>query len=119
MDQTKVRFGQSSTLKHYPSNINIFFRTVGDKPPKEVSPADIDAFIDQHITAGLNPTTISRRVWCIPSFYEYFDSCQLAHFRTKSHKVAILAQTFHVTLCLIILTVSLELESKRYIGSMK
>jgi site-specific recombinase XerD len=68
----KRRFSQSSTPKHYLSDINIFFRTVGYKPPEEVTSADIDAFIDHQIAAGLSPTTINRRVCCIRSFFEFF-----------------------------------------------
>lgn len=81
MDQTKAsfeqylkrRFGQSSTPKHYLSDIRIFFRTIGNKPPEEVTPFDIDTFIDQQIAAGLSPTTINRRVCCLRSFFEFFN----------------------------------------------
>lgn len=65
------RFGQSSTPKHYLSDLRIFIRRVGDKAAQDVTPADVDAFVDDQIDHGLSPTTINRRLACIRSFFEY------------------------------------------------
>ena len=65
------RFGQSSTPKHYLSDLRIFIRTIGDKKPQDVTPADIDTFVDDQIDRGLSPVTINRRLACIHSFFEY------------------------------------------------
>lgn len=65
------RFGQSSTPKHYLSDLRIFTRIIGNKAVKDVTPSDIDAFVDDQIDRGLSPTTINRRLACIHSFFEY------------------------------------------------
>lgn len=56
------RLGQSSTLKHYISDLNIFIGAVGNKAPQALTAEDIDTFADQQITAGLSPATIKRRL---------------------------------------------------------
>src|SRR5688572_4796258 len=66
----KRRFGQSSTRKHYLSDLNIFITFIGDKAPDAVTSADIDRFVDQQIAAGLSPSTINRRLSCLHSFFE-------------------------------------------------
>jgi len=67
----KRRFSQSSTLKHYLSDLNIFSTFIGDKAPDAVTSAEIDRFVDQQIVAGLSPTTINRRLSCLHSFFEF------------------------------------------------
>ncbi|MGB3716999.1 MAG: tyrosine-type recombinase/integrase [Candidatus Promineifilaceae bacterium] len=74
------RFSQSSTPKHYLSDLRIFIRVIGDKAAKDVTPVDIDAFVDYQITQGLSPATINRRLACIHSFFE-----QLAAERREHH----------------------------------
>ncbi|MBI3941567.1 MAG: tyrosine-type recombinase/integrase [Chloroflexi bacterium] len=70
----KRRFGQSSTLKHYTSDLKIFFRIVGDKAPAVVTPQDIDAFVDHQIALGLRPATINRRLASLHTCFEYLAS---------------------------------------------
>jgi site-specific recombinase XerD len=68
----KRRFGHSSTLKHYHSDLNIFIEFIGaDKAPEAVTAADIDAFVDYQIAAELKPSTINRRSATLHSFFEY------------------------------------------------
>ena len=68
----KRHFGQSSTLKHYHSDLNIFIDSLSsEKMPEAVTPHDIDGFIDQQIAAGRKATTINRRLACLHSFFEY------------------------------------------------
>ncbi len=74
----KRRFGQSSTLKHYRSDLKIFIDTIGNKAPEAITPQDIDAFVDQQIAAGLSPTTINRRLSSLHTFFEYLASEKLA-----------------------------------------
>ena len=53
MDQARVRFeqylkrrfGQSSTLKHYSSDLNIFIDTVGNKATEAITAEDIDTAV--------------------------------------------------------------------------
>jgi site-specific recombinase XerD len=73
------RFGQSSTPKHYLSDLRIFIRIIG-KAVKDVTHADIDAFVDDQIAQELRPATINRRLACIHSFFE-----QLAAERPEHH----------------------------------
>ena len=40
------RYNHSSTPKHYLSDLRIFIRIMGDEATMDVSPADIDAFVD-------------------------------------------------------------------------
>jgi site-specific recombinase XerD len=67
----KRRFGQSSTLKHYLSDLSIFARVIGVKDPEAVTPMDVDTFIDHQVAAGLSPTTINRRLSTIRTFFEF------------------------------------------------
>jgi hypothetical protein len=45
----KRHFGQSSTAKHYLSDLTIFVDIIGKKAPEDVTPVDIDAFIDHQL----------------------------------------------------------------------
>ena len=82
MDQARVRFeqylkrrfGQSSTLKHYISDLNIFIDAIDNKAPERVTAEDIDTFVDQQIAARLSPATINRRLASLHTFFEYLAS---------------------------------------------
>jgi site-specific recombinase XerD len=79
MDQARVRFerylnrrfGQSSTLKRYISDLNIFIDVIGNQAPESVTAEDIDTFVDNQIAAGLSPATINRRLASLHTFFEY------------------------------------------------
>jgi site-specific recombinase XerD len=82
MQQTRARFReylnrrhrQSSTPKHYLSDLDIFMRTVVDKAPEDISVRDIDRFIDSQIAAELKPATINRRLASLHTFFEFLAS---------------------------------------------
>jgi len=82
MDQARDRFiqyinrcyGQSTTPKCYASDLDIFLRTIGNKEPEAVNAADVDAFIDGQLAAGLSSITINRRLATIHTFFEYLAS---------------------------------------------
>lgn len=82
MRQARARFRdylnrhhrQSSTGKHYLSDLDIFMRTVVDKAPEDVTVRDIDRFIDNQITAELKPATINRRLASLHTFFEFLAS---------------------------------------------
>ena len=67
MQQARTRFRaylnrrhrQSSTGKHYLSDLDIFMRSVVDKAPEDISVRDLDHFIDSQIAAELKPATIN------------------------------------------------------------
>lgn len=65
------RYGQSSTPKHYLSDLRISISIIGEKAPHDVITEDVDAFVDDQIDRGLTPVTIKRRLACIHSFFEY------------------------------------------------
>jgi site-specific recombinase XerD len=56
------------------SDMRIFVRHVGDKPPVEVSVKDIDSFMDQQATQGLSPATMNRRLAALHTFFEFLAS---------------------------------------------
>jgi integrase/recombinase XerD len=68
------RFGQSSTAKHYISDLKIFVETLGKQAPEAITAADVDTFVEQQIAAELSPTTINRRLAGLHTFFEYLAS---------------------------------------------
>ena len=70
----KRHFGQSSTAKHYLSDLTIFIDVIGKKAPKDVTSVDIDVFIDHQIAAGLKPATINRRLSSLRTLFEFLAS---------------------------------------------
>ena len=82
MQQARTRFReylnrrhrQSSTAKHYLSDLDIFIRTVVDKAPEDISVRDIDRFIDSQLAAELKPATINRRLASLHTFFEFLAS---------------------------------------------
>ncbi len=68
------RFGQSSTAKHYLSELRIFIETVGKQVPETVTAIDVDHFVEQRMAAGLSPATINRRLAGLHTFFEYLAS---------------------------------------------
>ncbi len=68
------RFGRSITSKCYTSDLDIFLNTICEKAPEAVAAADVDAFIDSQLAAGLSPITINRRLATIHTFFEYLAS---------------------------------------------
>lgn len=68
------RFGQSSTSKHYISDLKIFVETVGKQTPEAITAADVDRFVEQQMAAGLSAATINRRLAGLHTFFEYLAS---------------------------------------------
>jgi site-specific recombinase XerD len=65
------RHPDRSTKKHYASDLNIFIRFMGNKSAREVSVADIDAFVEEQSRQQLKPATINRRLAAISSFFQF------------------------------------------------
>lgn len=70
------RFRGSSTPKHYLNDLDLFLSTLSQTSPETVTAAEMDAFVDRQIAAGLKPTTINRRVASLHTFFEYWASQQ-------------------------------------------
>ena len=67
----KRRYPESSTSKHYVSDLGIFHQFVGARPLREISLHTIDAFIEQQTNQKLKPKTINRRLAAISGFFEF------------------------------------------------
>ena len=70
-DYLNRRHPQSSTSKHYISDLNIFMRTVAGQAPQDITARDIDRFIDSQLAAELKPATINRRLASLHTFFEF------------------------------------------------
>ena len=64
------RSPERSTAKHYVSDVRLFLARC-PKPWSQVTPADIDAFVDRGRQAGWKPTTVRRRVTALKAFFEF------------------------------------------------
>ena len=65
------RFPERSTAKHYLSDLRQF-QKVCTKPWGEVSPEDIDTFVEYGQQQGWKPSTLSRRVAALKTFFEFW-----------------------------------------------
>ncbi len=59
------------TWKDYGYDLQQFVSVVGDRHPKDVTIQDIDSFIIQQVSRGMQPATINRRLAAIASFYAF------------------------------------------------
>ena len=64
------RFPERRTSKDYLSDLRQFVAFC-QKPWREVSLHDIDAFVDQQRARGLQPATINRRVAALKTFFDF------------------------------------------------
>jgi len=64
------RYPNSTTAKHYTSDLRQFRQLVG-KPPRTVTRKDVDQFVEDQLTRGLAATTINRRLAALHEFFEY------------------------------------------------
>ena len=64
------QYPNSSTKKHYISDLVLFFSFVS-KPPGELTFYDVDDYINYLLAKGYSPLTINRRLSSIRMFY-YF-----------------------------------------------
>jgi integrase/recombinase XerC len=67
----KSRYRDSSTSKHYISDLTIFIDTIGSRSPDTITALDIDAFVEYQVAAELSPATINRRLSTLHTFFEY------------------------------------------------
>jgi site-specific recombinase XerD len=65
------RYPERSTAKHYLSDLRQF-QKVCTKPWREVTPQDIDAFVDHGQQLGWKPATLTRRVAALKTFFEFW-----------------------------------------------
>ena len=64
------RYPERSTAKHYLSDLRQF-RKVCAKPWAEVTPQDVDAFMEYGQEHGWKPATLTRRVAAPRTFFEF------------------------------------------------
>lgn len=60
----------ASTATHYANDLNLFFSWLS-KSPAEVSPQEVDAFIDHCLAQGHAFTTINRRLAALRALYHF------------------------------------------------
>ena len=65
------RYPESSTTKHYMSDLSIFSRFAGDVLPKDITPQLIDQFVQDQSQQGKSGATINRRLSSLSSFIEF------------------------------------------------
>lgn len=65
------RYPERSTAKHYLSDLRQF-QKVCTKPWREVTPQDIEAFVDHGQQLGWKPSTLTRRVAALKTFFEFW-----------------------------------------------
>jgi site-specific recombinase XerD len=64
------RYPNSSTPKHYISDLCIFRRFV-DEPPREITKLDIANFVEDQLKQGFTATTVNRRLSSLRHFFEF------------------------------------------------
>jgi site-specific recombinase XerD len=63
----------ASTHIHYSNDLKLFFAWA-DKPPAEITPQDIDRYIDHCLEVGHAVATINRRLWAIHGLYRFLST---------------------------------------------
>ena len=66
----KRRNPHSSTPQHYESDLTLFFAWV-QKAPAQITPTDVDRFIEHALAQGHRTATINRRLAAIRSLYHF------------------------------------------------
>jgi site-specific recombinase XerD len=69
-DWLACQYSNSSTRKHYMSDLVLFF-SWAKQPPKAITSYHVDEYIKHCLVQGLSPITINRRLSALRSFY-YF-----------------------------------------------
>jgi site-specific recombinase XerD len=64
----------SHTWKDYASDLKFFAAEVGDRPLKQITFRDVDAFVAGQCEKGFKPKTVNRRLTTIAALYEYFSA---------------------------------------------
>jgi len=67
----QCKYPESSTPKHYMSDLSVFSRFAGDVSPKEITPKLIDQFVQDQSQQGKKTTTINRRLSSLSSFFDF------------------------------------------------
>jgi len=62
------QYPHSSARKHYLSDLALFF-SWAEKPPSDISPHNVDAYIQHCLSKKLSPLTINRRLSSLRLFY--------------------------------------------------
>jgi integrase/recombinase XerC len=71
IDWVRMRSPQAKTWRDYRCDLALFINRVGDRAVEEISPQEIDRFVNFQIARGYKPSTVNRRLAAIVSFYRY------------------------------------------------
>lgn len=66
-----TRYPNSSTSKHYISDLSVFRKFIGNQAWETVTPKTIDKFVQAQSEKQLKATTINRRLSSIASFFDF------------------------------------------------
>jgi site-specific recombinase XerD len=62
---------EAHTWRDYRCDLRQFAAVVGDRPPADVTFADVDHFVTAQVERGFNPATINRRLAAVLSLYTF------------------------------------------------
>ncbi|MCX6083241.1 MAG: tyrosine-type recombinase/integrase [Chloroflexi bacterium] len=65
------RSPEARTWQDYKYDLNLFARTMGERPLSEITFRDIDRFVSVQAERGFKPTTINRRLAAVISLYTF------------------------------------------------
>jgi len=63
------RNASAYTLRNYRDDLAVFFKQVGQKPLRQISPLDVRGFLADQSTKRYTKRTITRRLSCVRSFF--------------------------------------------------
>jgi site-specific recombinase XerD len=70
------QYPHSSARKHYLSDLALFFSRA-EKPPSDISPHDVDGYIQHSLSKGLSSLTINRRLSSLRLIYYFLAAVDL------------------------------------------
>ena len=75
----------AKTWRSYSSDLRLFANLTGEVSPTQVTPKDIDRFINEQVERGFKPTTINRHLGTVVSLYRFMGlSCPV---RSRRHRL--------------------------------
>ena len=61
----------AKTWRSYASDLRLFASLTGEVSPTQVTPKDIDRFVNEQVERGFKPTTINRHLGTVVSLYRF------------------------------------------------
>ena len=61
----------AKTWRSYSSDLRLFSSLTGDVSPTQITPIDIDRYVNEQVARGFKPTTINRHLGTVVSLYRF------------------------------------------------